>query len=290
MPILGLNRDITEELLLKENKSIVPLYDSERIDDALLVTLPGTNWEVTYFHRQVDNTSLTTQYDPNLDITLQNLVRFNNFIIKVDTPLGNTSSEEITGSGIIDINIIPTPNDVFMSKAPDGRIIIFTITSIKRLNYNNENIFTIGYSALYTISAIDDTRYSNILAAVVETLTYNKDYRVSKTKPLFTLEETTDRTNYLNYIDKLLEHWSSSYISQDTNFYMGYTFDNTTYYDPYIERFLSDVIGVTNLSNKVELLQLETKDLSILINQIYYHLEYLNILKTYHLHLMVILI
>jgi len=264
MSIYGLNTDIKSTIKIKEDNSIVPLYDSDRTNKELLTILPGIKWKVTYFHRQVDANTLITQYDPNLDLSIQNFIRVNDFIIHVDSALPNGIPDNLVGSGIIDIDFVPNPNDVFLMKLPDGRIGMFTITSISRINYNEETLYKIEYILYTGFNDLEDPIYKVLLNSVGEEFYYNEKFRLSDVYPLYTKDEFINRKLYLEYIDDLLKNWNISFITKDTNFYMGYILDTDKVYDPYIERFITSVIGVTNLDNTVELLELENNDLTVL--------------------------
>lgn len=264
MPIYGLSENIKDKIIIKEDESIVPLFDSNRVNKEVLSALPGLQFKVTYLHRQVDENTLITQYDENLDLSLQNFVRINDFIIRVDTPLPSGIPDNMNGSGIVDINITPTPNDVFLMKLPDGRVAMFSITSVTRINYNNETLFNLEYSLYTAFETLDDPIYTKLLSSIVEEFYYNSDFRLSKANPLYTKDEFIDRKLYLGYIDKLVSHWNNSFITTDTNYYMGYLKDKDKFFDPFMERFILSTIGISNLNNSTELLELDNNDLSIL--------------------------
>jgi len=264
MAIYGLNKDITTIITDKENESLVPLFDSERVNTELLVTLPGSSWEVTYFHRKLTEESLVVQYDPTLDVTLQELIRINDFVIKVDTPLPAGLADDVVGSGIIDVTFIPTANDVFIVKLMDGRSGIFVITNVARFNYNQEKVFKVEYKLYQAPSTIDDPVLIAILNATTETFTFNKDFRLNLSQPLYSEDDIVNRENVSKYIDKLLSQFSSMFITTDTNYFIGFKDNLDTYFDLHIENFVREVIGITNLNNKLELVDINSENLSIL--------------------------
>jgi len=264
MGIFGLNKDITTIITEKEDESLVPLFDSERTNAELLVTLPGSSWEVTYFHRKVTEESLITQYDPTLDVTLQELIRINKFIIKVDTPLPAGIPDDLVGTGIIDAAFIPTANDLFLTKLVDGRIGIFVITNVTRFNYNQEKIFKVEYKLYQAPSTKDDPTLIAILNATTETFVFNKDFRLNISQPLYSEDDVINRENAFKYIDKLLSQFSNLFITTDTNYFIGFKDDLYTYFDLHIENFIREVIGITSLNSKLELVDIKSENLSIL--------------------------
>ena len=264
MAIFGLNDEIQETVIAKEDKSLVPAYESERIDERLVSTISGFSWIVTYFHRNVIDINLVTQFDPNLDPTIQDYIRVDELEIKVDTPI-NSGTNELEGSGVLDIDFIPNPNDLFITKLPDGRSIAYVIKSVERFNYNKDNLFNISYSLYKEITDIKDEFMSSLIKSTTEELIYNKDYRLNNTKPLFTKKEVKDREDLYNKINILLTDWTNEYIKPDTKFYMGYrNKDNELIFDPHIEDFIRDTIGLNNIPNKIELAGVENTTINIL--------------------------
>jgi len=264
MAIFGIEEEIKQNITDKENTSLVPIYDSERVDTSLLVTMSGYNWEVTYLHRKIDENTSITQFDTELDITLQEYIRVNKLIIKVDTPLPTGVPDNLSGSGIIDFNIVPNPNDVFLTKLPDGRTAIFTVQKVERINYNNNNLFKIGYSIYTAFDNTQDGIFTKLMKSVYEEFTYNKDYRLTRTSPMYSNDDIVIRSKFTEHITNLLGYWVNEFITPDTNYYIAYTDKQILHYDIHMEHFIRNTIGIGNLNNRVEIIDLESKYTSIL--------------------------
>jgi len=264
MAIFGLNDEIAETVIAKEDKSLVPAYESERIDERLVSTISGYSWIVTYFHRNVIDINLVTQFDPNLDPTIQDYIRIDDLEIKVDTPI-SSGTNELEGSGVIDIDFVPNPNDLFITKLPDGRSIAYVIRTVERFNYNKDNLFNITYSVYKEITDIKDEFMTSLIKSTTEELIYNKDYRINNTKPLFTKKEVKDREDLYNKINILLTDWTNEFIKPETKFYMGYRDkDNQLIFDPHMEDFIRDTIGLNNIPNKIEVAGVDTNAINLL--------------------------
>ena len=265
MAIFSLNEELQGSIVEKEDQSIVPMYQSDRIDEEVKGLISGFRWEVTYFHRQVNEGTLITQYDPNLDITLQDYIRINKLIINLESGLPPGIPDDLGGTGYIDLDTIPTPNDLFLAKLPDGTSVIYVITEVVRINYTNENVFKITFRAAVQVDSTDDPFLAKQLASTSETLYYNRDYKLTHTKPLYTEEEYVDRKMFMKYLDRLINFWDSKFVTPKTNYYIGYPKQPRGFIvDIQMQDFIRDIVGINNLNQKVETLDIIDKNISIL--------------------------
>ncbi|RKY71328.1 MAG: hypothetical protein DRP97_02270 [Candidatus Latescibacterota bacterium] len=261
MPIFGITDEIELNIEEKQKESIVPMFETERTNEEVRSYIAGFKWEVTYFHRNITNNELVTEYDPELSPALQDYTRINNFIINVDTPL---DSELTAGNGVIDLNAVPNPNDLFIAKVADGKPVIFVITNVTKTDYNNDKVFRVDYITYGEITGLDDPQLTTLLQSTGNEFEFNKSYRVTKTQPLLTKKEVSDKRSLLKVIDDLVNEWSNRFITQDTNFFMGYKDGARLVYDPQMETFIRDVIGLNNLNNRVESVEIEDRTITIL--------------------------
>jgi hypothetical protein len=261
MAIFGLSEDLDLTIQNKEDKSIVPMFESERVDEEIRSYIAGYKWEVTYFHRNITESDLVTEYDPNLDPALQSYNRIDNFIINVDQPL---DQELMNGSGIIDLTEPVNTNDLFIAKISDGKSVIFNITNVEKVDYNNDKVFKVDYSAYGEITGLDDPQLTTLLKSTVNEVTFNKDFRRTKTQPFYTKSEVTDRKTFYKLMNDLISMWSDKFINQDTNFYMCYIQDGSVTYDPQMETFIKDTIGTDSLTDKLEIIEVNDRKVSIL--------------------------
>ena len=265
MAIYGIKKEISSNITKKEETSIVPHYESDAVDTSLVATVAGQRWPVTYFHRIVPDNMEVTPFDSNLDITLQDYNRIEDFIIKVDSAIPVGTPDGMSGSGIIDTNFIPNPNDLFLVKSPDGRIFIYVVTSIKRINYNDSYLFEIEYQIQTEITNPSDPILTSLIKSTTNELVYNEDFRVTNDKPLYGKAEFEVRKTYLSYIESLLQVWSDRFIKANNKYFMSYSNDGKAYvFDPYMEKFIKNIIGLNNLPNELEIMSMEDDSISIL--------------------------
>jgi len=263
MAIFGVNKEINSNIERKEESSIVPHYESDAVDTRLVATVAGQAWPVTYFHRLVDDNMSVTAYDPNLNITLQDYNRIDDFIIKVDSAIPVGTPDGMSGDGIIDVNFVPNPNDLFLVKSPDGRVFIYVINAISRINYNESYLFKIEYNIQSEITNPSDPILTKLMGATTNEFVYNKDFRINDDKPVYSKAEFDVRERYLLYIETLMNDWTENFIVQDNKSYMSYKAGDNIIFDPNMEAFIKSTIGISNLPSIVKLLSLDV-DVSIL--------------------------
>lgn len=263
MAIFGVNREINSNIERKEESSIVPHYESDAVDTRLVATVAGQAWPVTYFHRLVDDNMSVTAYDPNLNITLQDYNRIDDFIIKVNSAIPVGTPDGMSGDGIIDVNFVPNPNDLFLVKSPDGRVFIYVINSISRINYNESYLFKIEYNIQSEITNPNDPILTKLMGATTNEFVYNKDFRINDDKPVYSKAEFDVRERYLLYIETLMNDWTDNFIVQDNKSYMSYKVNENIIFDSNMEAFIKSTIGTSNLPSMVNFLSLDA-DVSIL--------------------------
>ena len=263
MAIFGVEEEIKYNVTHKEDRSIVPMFQSDRVNDKLKAYIVGPKWNVTYFHRNVTNEDFVTQYDPNLDPTLQNYNRLDDFVINVDSPI-ESGTNDLQGNGYIDGGFIPNPNDIFIAKLLDGKSIIFTIKNVTKTDYNNDTIFHVDYELYAELAGADDPLLVTLLKSTTDEFIYNKDYRKTRTQPIYTKEQYHDRNDLYASINSLLDHYTHTFITPSTNYYLAYMHNNKVTYDAQLFSFIRDTIGINNLPDNLSVVEINDHNISIL--------------------------
>lgn len=256
---------VSEQIQNKEDTSIVPYFESERSKTILLSALPGLKWSVTYFNREVNDNTLLTEFDATLDITLHSFNRVNNFIIHVEQALPSSITNDITGNGIIDCGFKPTFNDIFLTKTPDGRVLLFEITSVSRVSYNSNNIFNIDYKVRSILDSINDEVLTSLTNSTNNVFYYNKNFRLDNTPDMYSSNDVDTRKIFTDRISKLEDTWCKIAINDKTNYVIGYRNTNgVLVYDCALKSFVYDTIGVTKLTHMLEEINIPKTSFSIL--------------------------
>ena len=268
MAIFGLDTkssEIDQVVRDKEDKSLVPLYQSERIDDRVRAFLEGYKWRVTYFHRVIDTMDQITEYDPNLTPDLQDYVRIDNLTLYLESPLPASIPDDLAGTCLIDINMDPNPNDLFIAKLLDGKAVIFVIEDVTRISYNNDNLFQVTFKVYAEYDSLDDKIFKTLQESTTEELIYNEKYRLTADQPLYTKDEFEIRKDVYSKIDKLITLLDNKFISYKTQFFYAYLDDEKNIvYDPNMFEHIKTSIGLTYFKNKPERVNIKDPDLTIL--------------------------
>lgn len=268
MAIFGLDtksNEIDQVVQDKEDKSLVPLYQSERVDDRVKAFLEGYKWRVTYFHRVINNMDQVTEYDPNLTPDLQDYVRIDNLTLYLENPLPTGIPDDLAGTCLIDINMDPNPNDLFIAKLLDGKAVIFVIEDVTRINYNNDNLFQVTFKLYAEYDSLDDKVFKTLQESTTEELIYNEKYRVTSGQPLYTKDEFNIRKDIYAKIDKLINLLDNKFINYKTQFFYAFRDkDNKLVYDPNMFEHIKKAIGLTYFKNNVERVNIKDPDLTIL--------------------------
>jgi len=268
MPITDLTQ--LEELKnnkREEEKTIVPLFDSDRADELMLPNLSGYNWDVTYFHREVDDYTTVDEFDPELDITLQNYTRIENFRLILESPIPTGIPDNFAAEAIVDCDFTPTPNDLFLTKELDGRIFLYVVKEVDRVTYNNEKLFKISFSIYAEIDDVNDPLLQTLLKSVTQTLYYNPEYRLTSTKPLYTEDELNIQKEFSGYKVKLLSYYKDTFfnnLERTLLIPVKNDLDNYLIYDSYLVNFIDKLVGISVFDNDIFIPNLELKGKSIL--------------------------
>jgi len=247
MAIYGLetkSAEINDIIKQKEDRSLVPLYESENVDSLVRAFIDGYKWPVTYFHRVIDDMDQITEYDPELDPTLQNYVRINNLTLYLQSPLPEGTGDNLAGEAIIDLDIIPNPNDLFIARLLGGKIVMFSIEDVQRINYNNDNLFSVSFKNYGEYDSEDDPLIVSLMRSTTEELTYNEKYRIDSTQPLYTPDDLNLKKDILFKIDSLINLLNTKFVNRKTQFFYGYIDkDSKLIYDPHMYKFIKKAIG-----------------------------------------------
>ena len=265
MAIFGLKKEIEGVITEKEDRSLIPQFRSEVIDEPVRAFIEGYKWKVTYFHRLIDDMTQVTEYDPNLDPTLQDYIRIDNMTLYLQEPLPPGIGDDLKGEAIIDINFIPNPNDLFIAKLIDGKNVIFTVENVERFNYNNDNMFKISFMLYGEYEGPDDPLFKKLIESTTEELQYNDEYRMTHTQPVYNKKDFTEREEILRRIEKMVHLFEETFIVPEQEFYLTYKdkFNNIVY-DPEMESFIDKVIGFSNLSSEANIVGIKSSITSIL--------------------------
>jgi len=260
MGIFAVNEIVDDILKTQEEDKVTEVKSTTLLNteigvEEIVQQISGYRWTVDYYNIIADQEDLSTDVDTSLDLGVNEYKKIKNLIIYVDSPLPNEIPEDITGNGTITVNIVPKYGDVIAAKLADGRITLFTLTAVNRKTYNIYSVYDIEYRLYKIINRSDDVDFQTLEAKVVEVLYYNPNYLMDNTKPLLTDKEITDLRKIKSVIANLIRYYNSKFITMSAHYQMSVNstvanYENDIYYDPYLEWFYLNLLGMENLPEK----------------------------------------
>jgi len=255
MAIFTLDDQIDDSTELINDDIKTPVFNSDVIRDDILKQIAGYKWYVDYYNLIANLDDNQTTADFSVDLATTEYTAIKNMVVILDTPISTDIAVDMTGSGYINANIIPKNGDVFIAKLIDGRLGVFSLTSVNRKNYNLKDIFLIEFKLYSIITNTEDNIYLSLINKTVNNLIYNKDYLKTSDKPLFTTQEYEDRITIKKYLKVLTSFYNSKVVNKDVKNYIAYmNTKSELIYDPNVEYFVKEVIGISNLNNNINIL------------------------------------
>ena len=241
----------------KVNQSSTYVFESDTRLENIVKHISGYKWTVNYYH------AVTNQNDLHLELDLSaselnyeyNLIK--DTILFVDQPLDSVAPSEINGSAYIDIGIIPTTADVFISTLIDGRLGIFTIDKIIREDYNNRYTYKIEYKLYTLIDPNDTTILPKLNKKVISTYYYNKDYLRKDEKVILDQKDIDTRKELNDMLLGLLNILNKQLLTGNTRYLYAIKLDKYGLtYDPYLEALLLRVYDISDINPRFTPIQM----------------------------------
>ena len=134
--------NVIEEVKLPKVDSVL---QGTETSDRFIHYINGYRWKTTYFNRISTSTAPDERFDINANPSEVSMTKIYNMDIILDSALEGPINE-LTGQGIISTELTPSTGDAFIGMLGDGTNVIFTVDSVERLSYRNDNAYKIGFS------------------------------------------------------------------------------------------------------------------------------------------------
>lgn len=254
---------------VEQERALPAEYKSEIIESryvpqtSLLSMVPGTPTRTIYYRQYLGSSEEQISFQPESIQTYQSYTRVNNLIIKVDNGNGNFNfipeSAQVTHqlTGYVLFDLVPNKGDLFIKDIGGGKAGLYTITE-------QPEIRTIQADKVYYIEAtleavMTQSIQNNLDQKTIKTLYYSKESAVNGGNAVLTEDDfqMNKQLNDLKFaiMDELLSrHY---YAAEDTVIIPNA--DNDRLYDPYLARFLSQVIPANEIAprNKIRTLDVQ---------------------------------
>lgn len=251
-----------ERFLPEEYKS--EIVESRYVPQtSLLSMVPGTPTRTIFYRQYLGASEEQVSFQPESIETYQSYTRVNNLIIKFDNGNGNynflpdtgQSTHQLTGYVLFDL--VPNKGDLFIKDIGGGKAGLYTITEqpeIKTIQADKVYYIEATLEAVMT-KAIQD----NLDTKTVKTLYYSKESAVNGGNAVLTEDDyrLNKKLNDAKFaiMDDILSH---HYFSSEDTIVIPNE-DNDLLYDPYLAKFLSNVMPANEISprNKIRLISVQ---------------------------------
>ena len=248
MALYGLNDQTDNINEVKENINKNPSYNVDTPMENIIKQISGYRWFVDYYNLVADSFDNQSTIDFSLDLAVTEYNLIKDMVLILDSPIDNDTAINIGGSGYVDSNIIPKNGDAFIAKLIDGRLGLFYLSQVSRDTYNLRDVFKVSFKLYSIINDENETDYVKLQDKVIETYYFNKDYLKTNDKKLFTSKEIIDRNKIDSLTNTLLAVYNSKIINTNVRYTISYKDNlNRITHDPYLEDFVSKIIGSTSL-------------------------------------------
>lgn len=221
----------------------------------LMPFVSGYSWTVQFYHQVLGLGAEPTPLSLALDPTIQQYSYIANLELRVATPLNYSyvaavSGDEYNGDGIVYAgSLTPTVSDMFMADVGDGRIGIFTISSVTPVTYSLQTAYRVAY---YLVSYQTPDLIDNLVAKTIETQYFVRDFLLSGKDPLLTPAAVARKDILEKKGAELFTLFKSSFVSRKHDYVFVPGQEKRTY-DKYLISFIRHFI---NVSKHRELAQL----------------------------------
>jgi len=203
----------------------------------------GMDWSGITYYKQVKGEDDTNN---PLDTQSNNVAQQYDKIVDYVLKLTSSVTNEGTGEATV-LHFRPKVHDVFKAELVNATMGLFTVTEVKNLNYNNQDVYDITFN-LIARENIDPNAFTNVDSKVIETLHFEKDSNYINGSPLLLDKEWTYAT-WLKHKDISLRKF---YISKFKDNRSGMLVSNGYISIPLIELFIrmsnprdKDIIDIT---------------------------------------------
>jgi len=251
MAIFGVNNETIEETVEQaEEVRESPIYDSETPINDVIKQIGGYKWEVDYYNSSTTIDDYQSLFDNLLDEAVVEYTKIKDLILYLSSPLDNTDINNVEGSAIINVNIVPKNGDVIVAKLPDKRFGVYILTSVTRKTYNTKNIYEIGFKLYGIASSKYDPLYSKLESRVFNTLYYNRNYLLEADKPLYTESDVNEREHLTKLFNGIITKIRTDYITPSSKKTYSFYHDKDLryYFDPHVEDFLLNVTRMPEMN------------------------------------------
>ena len=157
----------------KQTMETSVVFNKDTTIDKIVQYMDGGKWSVEYFWLMKTQPEVENIPDISAPDNLSEYTKINNLVLFLDEPIETAVPTEITGVAKINANLIPNRGDSFAATLMGGRKALFTVTDVKKNNYNLNAIYEIIFK-LHTFIDQEDEVYRTLIQKSAKELFYTR--------------------------------------------------------------------------------------------------------------------
>lgn len=212
---------------------------------SLLIHIEGSPWTVRYFSQILGSDSQVNVQQLNLSPVYQQYTCIENLELKVTSPLSQSmetpsNSMTVTGTASVYPFLIPNQGDMFVADIGDGKLGVFTVTSVERKTILRETCYEINYEL---VSYYNDEYRQDLEAKTVKRVFFHKDFLARGQNPMLIEEEARQVLDLGQMRRTLLAHYVPKFFNREYRT-LTVRWGEKVVYDHFLTRHLLRVIEV----------------------------------------------
>lgn len=258
----GIHPEI-ERYRTKEELKTSFIFSSDKKLDSIIQHISGMPWKLESYFTQlgdVNNNFETISLDVGIHQSYERIMKLK---VYLQSPITQSTPDEINGEFIINAGFLPKRNDLFVAELTGGRLGLFQILEVNNNTYNNHQCYTCNFK-LFTFLEGNNVSYYNKLIekCVGPGKVYNDDYKFNQNTPLLNVNEYTIREDLIKAKNDLINYYLKNFINNE-NRLLQYPTQNKTYVDTYLLDFIFKIISFTEYPELSKLSRIDYKDKEI---------------------------
>jgi len=246
------------------------VVDSDVKIDSFVRYIEGFSWSVNYYSKQKAENDIVQPLNSESARIIEQFIKYNNFEIKVKTPIENLSLKDVTGKAVI-TDIVVNVGDIFTAKLRDNNLGLFRVIEVEHKLYNFKTLFEITYKLDLIKTNTTLNVFNDLESKVIKEKFYDNKAIFTGATPIIDNEVYKYRLN----IDKELRNISMFYFNTFFNRELNTILvpdDNYKINDPYMEYFIFKIFNYEHIPFLDRFNRYTSDELSILYGTIYYTL------------------
>lgn len=221
------------------DQSTVTQYQNPEDSVQVSVTLDGSPWVTeAYYNQLLKEDDTPRQLDLGIDPSLQQYLKINNFVINATDALSVSTEKTsgistVSGAGQMYATIVPQLGDMFVARMKDGKLGLFVIANIQRMQYLKNS----GFEVEYRLFDYHNANFqADLTRKTVEVFNFNEDGVACGNG----LVKTNGLTDPGNTLVKLVNWYYDLFYSRITETTL-FPASNRVY-DPFVVPFFNAIV------------------------------------------------